>query len=192
MSRFRGGFQLSAQFTKCNFQRFLLSITQNGDFNSVARLIISQGGYQTVDIFHLFTIQCGDDITTGQICLLSRAVGLHLFDDHTRLIEVKNRLGANVGDNVMIATTTKSFLQSSFLLYIVPLIALVVGAIVGKFVGDRVALGLDSNLLSAIFGVFFMIGSFVVLRVGSTVLNKETYMPSIVAILQDENAMRND
>ena len=107
-------------------------------------------------------------------------------DGHTRLIEVKNDLGANVGDHVRIATTTRSFLQSSFLLYIVPLIALVIGALVGKAVGEKLDLGLDPNLLSAIFGVFFMSGSFVILRVGSNVLSKETYMPKIVAILRDE------
>jgi sigma-E factor negative regulatory protein RseC len=107
-------------------------------------------------------------------------------DGNTRLIEVKNSLGASVGDNVRIATTTKSFLQSSFLLYIVPLIALVVGAIAGKLVGDNFATGLDPNVLSAIFGVFFLIGSFVVLRVGSRALDKEAYMPGIVTVLTDE------
>lgn len=107
-------------------------------------------------------------------------------DSKTRLIEVQNFLNASVGDHVRIATTTKSFLQSSFLLYIVPLIALVVGAVIGKFVGDNMETGLDPNLLSAVFGVFFMIGSFVTLRVGSKALVAESYMPKIVAILKDE------
>lgn len=106
-------------------------------------------------------------------------------DDSTRLIEVQNSLAAVVGERVRIATSTKSFLQSSFLLYIVPLIALVIGAIVGKLVGENLVTGLDPNLLSAIFGVFFMIGSFVILRVGSSVLAKESYMPKVVAILRD-------
>ena len=87
---------------------------------------------------------------------------------------------------VRIATSTKSFLQSSFLLYIVPLIALVVGAITGKLVGENVSTGLDPNLLSAVFGVFFMAGSFVILRVGSSVLNKESYMPKIIEIVREE------
>ena len=66
-----------------------------------------------------------------------------------------------------------------------PLGAVDFGAVIGKFVGDRMAFGVDPNLLSAIFGVFFMIGSFVILRVGSQVLNEESYMPAIVAILKD-------
>ena len=107
-------------------------------------------------------------------------------DDRTRLIEVHNLLGAEVGDQVRIATSTKSFLQSSFLLYIVPLIALVVGAIAGKLVGENLDTGLDPNLLSAVFGVFFMSGSFVILRVGSSVLEQDSYMPKIIEILREE------
>ncbi|MBE0574782.1 MAG: SoxR reducing system RseC family protein [Desulfuromonadales bacterium] len=106
-------------------------------------------------------------------------------DGRTRLIDAQNSLGATVGDQVRIATTTKSFLKSSFLLYIVPLIALVVGAVAGKLVGENLDTGLDPNLLSAVFGVFFMIGSFVLLRVGSSALTHESYMPKIVAILRD-------
>ncbi len=107
-------------------------------------------------------------------------------DGRTRLIEVQNSLGANVGDQVLIATTTKSFLQSSFLLYIAPLIALVIGAASGKLIGENLDTNLDPNLLSAIFGVFFMIGSFVLLRVGSRALSQENYMPKIAAILRDD------
>ena len=107
-------------------------------------------------------------------------------DDHIRLIEVQNSLAATIGEQVRIATTTKSFLQSSFLLYIVPLIALVVGAVVGKLVGENLSTGLDPNLLSAVFGVFFMIGSFVILRVGSSTLSQEAYMPKIVEILRED------
>jgi len=107
-------------------------------------------------------------------------------DGHVRMVEVQNTLGAAIGDHVLIATTTKSFLQSSFLLYIAPLIALVIGAGAGKLVGEKIDTGLDPNLLSAIFGVFFMIGSFVLLRVGSSVLEKENYMPKIVEIMKED------
>ncbi|MGW8313047.1 MAG: SoxR reducing system RseC family protein [Desulfuromonadales bacterium] len=107
-------------------------------------------------------------------------------DSSSRLVEVQNMLGAGIGDEVCISTTTRSFLQSSFLLYIVPLIALVIGAVAGKLVGENVPTGLDPNLLSAIFGVFFMIGSFLLLRVGSSVLDKENYMPKVVSILRND------
>lgn len=120
-----------------------------------------------------------ENCTTKGSCIIGE-------DEHTRLIEVKNDLGAEIGDLVRIATSTRSFLQSSFLLYIVPLIALVIGAIVGKTLGEKLIDDLDPNLLSAIFGVFFMIGSFVILRVGSSALQEDVYMPKVVAILKDD------
>jgi len=107
-------------------------------------------------------------------------------DSRSRTVEVHNMIGAEVGNRVKIAASTKTFLQSSFLLYIVPLIALVIGAAVGSTLGTVFELGVDPNLLSAIFGVFFMVGSFLVIRVGSSALQKENFMPRIVSILQDE------
>jgi sigma-E factor negative regulatory protein RseC len=72
------------------------------------------------------------------------------------------------------------------MLYIVPLIALVIGAVVGNALGTFFPLGVDPNLLSAIFGVFFMIGSFLIIRVGSGALRAEKFMPEIVTVLPPE------
>ena len=107
-------------------------------------------------------------------------------DDRSRTVEAFNMIGAGIGDRVKIAASTKTFLQSSFLLYIVPLIALVIGAAVGGLVGKMFDLGIDPNLLSAIFGVFFLAGSFLIIRVGSGALHSEEFMPKIVAVLREK------
>lgn len=107
-------------------------------------------------------------------------------DSHSRTVEVLNLIGARVGDKVKIATNTKSFLQSSFFLYIVPLIALVIGAAVGSALGSMFPLGIDPNLLSAVFGVFFMAGSFLIIRVGSRALQADNFIPKITTILHIE------
>jgi len=141
-------------------------------------IVVELKGKHTVVVMCKKSSLCEHCATSG-----SCAIG----DDATsRLVEAQNMLGATIGDEVCISTTTRSFLQSSFLLYIVPLIALVIGAVAGKLVGENLVTGLDPNLLSAIFGVFFMVGSFVLLRVGSSVLEKESYMPKVVAILHSE------
>jgi sigma-E factor negative regulatory protein RseC len=113
----------------------------------------------------------------------------HIGDNgRERVVEAHNPLGAAVGDRVRVAVSTRSFLQSSFLLYIVPLIALVVGAVIGRLVGERLQGGPDPDLLSAIFGVFFLVGSFLVIRVGSRVLSPEAFRPQIVAILDEDES----
>ena len=107
-------------------------------------------------------------------------------DNRSRAVEVQNLIGASVGDRVRIAANTKNFLQSSFFLYIVPLIALVIGAAVGSALGSMLPLGIDPNLLSAVFGVFFLAGSFLVIRVGSGALQEDNFMPKITAVLAVE------
>lgn len=107
-------------------------------------------------------------------------------DNSSKLVDVHNHLGADIGDRVRIATSTRSFLQSSFLLYIVPLIFLVTGAVIGQFLAEFLDNGLDSNVMSAVMGSTFMAGSFVILRLATRRLAKEAYMPSIVKVLDDE------
>jgi sigma-E factor negative regulatory protein RseC len=108
----------------------------------------------------------------------------HIGDDgRVRTVEALNPLGAALGQRVKVAVSTKTFLQSGFVLYIVPLLAMVVGAVVGKVVGEALVDGPDPELLSALFGVCFLVGSFLVIRLGSRVLPAENFRPQIVAIL---------
>jgi sigma-E factor negative regulatory protein RseC len=113
----------------------------------------------------------------------------HLGDDgRARMVEAHNPIGAALGDRVRVAVSTRSFLQSGFLVYIVPLIALVIGAIIGRLVGERLVSGPNPDLLSAIFGVFFLVGSFLVIRVGSRALPAEAFRPQITAILDEDES----
>lgn len=107
-------------------------------------------------------------------------------DGRSRVVEAYNGLGARVGDRVRLATSTRTFLQSSFILYIVPLIFLLVGAVSGQLIGTFVDLSLDPNLLSAILGVTFLAGAFVLIRVGSRAISREATMPRVVEILRED------
>ncbi|MFA5517586.1 MAG: SoxR reducing system RseC family protein [Desulfuromonadales bacterium] len=117
----------------------------------------------------------------------------HVGDDNrTMLVEAHNVIGARVGEKVRVVTSSKSFLQSSFLLYIVPLIALIVGGIVGQLLGEGVQLGINPDLLSAIFGSAFLVGAFLVIRVGTRALPRENYMPRITEVLPEEETFATD
>lgn len=106
-------------------------------------------------------------------------------DSRSMIVEVHNSLGAGIGDRVRIVTSSKSFLQSSFLLYIVPLIALVIGGVAGQLIGEYLGNGIDPNLLAALLGTAFLVGTFLVIKVGTRALPKETYMPRIVEIVEE-------
>lgn len=107
-------------------------------------------------------------------------------DGRSRLVEAHNLLGAKVGDKVKLATSSRTFLQSSFLLYIVPLLFLIVGAVSGQLLGSHFGLGIDPNLLSAIIGVAFLCLSFVLIRVGSRAIPRDLIMPRVVEILPED------
>lgn len=111
-------------------------------------------------------------------------------DKGSMQVDAHNPLDAKIGDRVKLVTSSRVFLRSSFLLYIVPLIALVIGAVIGQTVGERMPQGPDPNLLAAIIGCAFLAGSFLTIRIGTRALPPEDYMPSITEILTaDEDSL---
>jgi sigma-E factor negative regulatory protein RseC len=107
-------------------------------------------------------------------------------DGRSMLVETHNVLGAAVGDKVRLATRAGQFLLASFLLYVVPLLALIGGAVLGEILGAFYALPVDRNLLAAILGLTFMVGSFFIIRIGSRAIPRGTFMPEIIEILPGE------
>lgn len=103
-----------------------------------------------------------------------------------RSVQAYNPIGARVGDQVRLSVSTRSFLRSSFLLYIVPLIALIIGAVVGQEIAPLIENGLDANALSAIIGTGLMATSFFVIRLINSRLSKKDYMPQITAVVRGE------
>ena len=111
-------------------------------------------------------------------------------DDNTsKIVDAHNRLGAQIGDRVKLATKTKSFLQSSFILYIVPLIALVIGAATGQTLSESSMPGSDPNKLSAVMGFAFLVGSFLFIKFATRGLSAGSFMPQIIAIVPEEESL---
>ncbi len=100
-------------------------------------------------------------------------------DDNSMLVESFNPIGAEVGDRVKVETTTKHFLQSSFVLYILPVVGLLIGAISGQFIAENTQIAIEPQLLAALIGVAFMVGTFLSIRVGTRALKREVFMPKI-------------
>ncbi|HEY5672470.1 MAG TPA: SoxR reducing system RseC family protein [Malonomonas sp.] len=103
-------------------------------------------------------------------------------DSETMLVEAFNQIGAKISDRVKVVTSTKHFLQSSFILYIVPIIGLLIGALIGQAIAEMTEVNLDPSLLSAILGVAFLAGTFLCIRIGTRAVKREIFMPRIVEI----------
>jgi sigma-E factor negative regulatory protein RseC len=103
--------------------------------------------------------------------------------DSSQLIEVEvfNQAGAVVNDRVKVVTSVSNFLQSSLMLYIVPVVCLVIGAAIGQVGGSYTRY--DPSLVAALLGVLFLIASFLGIRLLTRNWQRERFMPRIVAIL---------
>ena len=157
-----------------------LDMSEFMEKHSVARLIgappgyvgYDEGGYLTETIRRRpYAVVLFDEIEKAHPDVFN--VFLQILDDG-RLVDSQGRM-VNFKNTVVIMTSN---LEGPWIAE---------QTLAGKEVGERFDFGLDPNLLSAVFGVFFMVGSFVLLRVGTTALSQDAYMPRIVAILQDEH-----
>ena len=70
-------------------------------------------------------------------------------------IELENTVGASVGDEVTIQLHSNSVLKASLIMYGIPLIALIIGTLLGS---------LKSDMFAFLGGVLFAGGSFFIIR----------------------------
>ena len=75
-------------------------------------------------------------------------------------IKVSNAVGAAVGDEVVLGIDDRMVLRSSILMYLLPLLALLFGAFLGKFIDETVRL-FNADYLSAGVGIAAMLLVFI-------------------------------
>ncbi len=113
-------------------------------------------------------------------------------DGKSMLVESFNQIGAQVGDKVKVVTSAKHFLQSSFVLYILPVIGLLIGAVAGEFIAENTEIAVDPQLLAALIGVAFLVGTFLSIRVGTRALKREIFMPKIVGLQSEPDTQAHE
>lgn len=98
------------------------------------------------------------------------------------LIEVVNDLEAKEGDYVELSVPAGSLLKLSLMVYFLPVVALIVGAVVGNDAAKT--FGLDSTLASIICGGLSMVITFFALRMfGKGDKAKNKYYPRMTRII---------
>lgn len=153
-------------------------------------MIVETGIVVELKNAHIAMIRCQKTSACEHCPSLSSCHTQH--ESRPVIVEVYNPLAAEVGDQVKVETSTRHFLQSSFVLYIIPVLALVIGAFAGQLVGEHTDVALDPALLSALMGVAFMVGTFLIIRVGTRALPRELFMPKIVEIIQHSRYIEKD
>ncbi len=88
-------------------------------------------------------------------------------EDQGMEIEAVNQAGAKVGQRVRVAIKAYVYMKGTMVVYGVPAVMLVAGAVFGKEVMSGVFPGKDPDILSAIFGFAAFILSFVIVKLWS-------------------------
>ena len=97
-------------------------------------------------------------------------------------VEAMNTAGAQIGDRVVIGFETGPLLKVSFLLYIFPILALIIGAVIGHNGAPYVSL--DPSAASIVSGFFLVFLSVLFIRrKGKQLATQNQYRPKVIRIL---------
>ncbi len=99
-------------------------------------------------------------------------------------LEASNPLGAKKGQKVKVVVAPQVYLKASIILYGIPMVALVGGAIIAKNLAEKFGYAASSDLWAFITGMLCMLVSFLFLRRYNRKVEKTgEYKPVIVEIL---------
>ncbi len=97
-----------------------------------------------------------------------------------RQVRARNTVSAQVGDVVTIGIRSSSFLKVSFLVYMVPILALVAGVVVGYFLAGL--LSVDENILVGVLGAVGLVCSFLwIKKKADKLAQRPEFVPEIMS-----------
>jgi sigma-E factor negative regulatory protein RseC len=97
-------------------------------------------------------------------------------------VEAINNAGAKVGQMVVLSFDTSPLLKATFLLYVVPILFLMVGAVIGDTMAPL--FNFDVSTFSLITGLlFFGLAIIFVKSKGNKLAKKDKYRPKVIRIL---------
>jgi len=100
------------------------------------------------------------------------------------IIKAFNEAGAVIGDSVIVAISSRTFLKASALIYLLPVAALIAGGVFGKRIVPNFIKNIQPEVLSAIFGVTSLAASFIAVRLlGRKIGENEADRARIIRVL---------
>jgi sigma-E factor negative regulatory protein RseC len=101
------------------------------------------------------------------------------------LMEAYNHIDARAGDTVKVVFKSSNYLKGTMLVYGLPSLMLIIGAVLGKECLSRFFPTADSEVLSACSGFGFLVITFLVIKLWSNMFErKKEYMPIIEEIIK--------
>lgn len=105
-------------------------------------------------------------------------------DGKTMEMRAVNDIGASMGDRVKVAIDSAVLLKSSFLVYIVPVVVMIIFGVIGDSYARGNMPGSDPDLVAGATGITAFIITFLLIKVWSRSLDDNPdYQPRIVRII---------
>jgi sigma-E factor negative regulatory protein RseC len=124
-------------------------------------------------------------------CLEKSSCHMRLGGEKPIIIDVDNHLGAKAGDFVELAIPTRNLLKLSFAVYVLPVLAFVLAAVIGSEWGHLAHLSPD--VASIVFGGSVLLVSFLLLkRLDRSIRRKGQYYPRMTRIVAGETCERDN
>jgi sigma-E factor negative regulatory protein RseC len=119
-------------------------------------------------------------IETGASCCENCVKGS--CDVEARGIETEavNLVHAKAGQKVRVDMKTYTYIKGAIILYVLPVVALFAGAFLGKFYLSDYFGSINSDLLSAVGGIFLFLFSLPLVKVLSAKMEKKTEHKSVI------------
>jgi len=104
-------------------------------------------------------------------------------------VEVANPIGAIEGEMVQVEIDDQKVLLLSFVIYFVPVLALLIGLIFGQWVVINFGWTIEQNLASVIFGFFLMFITFLFIRRWDQSIKKTNKYKPVITSLVDHTSV---
>ena len=122
---------------------------------------------------HSACVSCGKCATTS--------------DAKDIIVEVDNKIGAQIGDKVNVNMESINVLKAAMIVYLTPLISLLVGMIGSHYILEYTDAPVDIEIISAVCGFIAMSIAFIVLKIKDPKFRESReYIPTITAVMQKE------
>lgn len=102
-------------------------------------------------------------------------------EDQRMEIDALNQVGAKVGQTVRVSVEALSYLKGTIIVYGLPALALVLGAVIGRNVISKLIPGSDPEMLSGVFGIGSFAVTFVAVKVWTTAVSKRPKARPVIA-----------
>jgi sigma-E factor negative regulatory protein RseC len=121
--------------------------------------------------------------TPSAACKSCSAHGSCHANGDEREVEVLNPIGAGCGDRIVLNLSSGAFLRATFLLYIVPIIGLMLGAGLGHYAAPFLGINPSLSAAMAAFACFGLAVGFVRFQ-GDRMARRSRYRPAIIRVIR--------